>query len=110
VPCYLVGGAANGSINVFATTLIGRRVPSFALGRASTALAVRVQGGSLVGYVAGGLLLAVAQPRWIVLGCGALGLLTALAVFPLVTRAGAARVRARDPEVTEPQFEPAHEA
>jgi MFS family permease len=86
VPCYLVGGAANGAINVLGTTLVGRRVPGGALGRANTALAVRVQGGSLLGYVAGGLLLAVVAPRWIVLGCGLIGLLTALAVLPLVVR------------------------
>jgi MFS family permease len=88
VPCYLLGGAANGSINVLNSTLIGRRVPATALGQASTAVAVRVQGGSLIGYVAGGLLLAAAQPRWIVLGCGVLGLLTALAALPAVARSG----------------------
>jgi MFS family permease len=107
VPCYLVGGGANGSINVLNTTLIGRRVPSWALGQASTAVAVRVQGGSLVGYVAGGLLLSAAQPRWIVLGCGLLGLLVALAALPLVNRADASRVHARDPELL---AQPAHQA
>jgi MFS family permease len=110
VPCYLVGGAANGAINVCAATLLGRRVPGAALGRANTAVSVRVQGGALVGYVGGGLLLAVAQPRWIVLGCGLLGLLVALAALPLVNRADASRVRARDPEVTEPLAQPAHQA
>src|SRR5688572_14700170 len=86
VPCYLVGGAANGTINVLSGTLIGRRVPQEALGRANTAAAVRVQGGALVGYVAGGLLLAVAQPRWIVLGCGVLGLLTTAVLLPRLRR------------------------
>jgi MFS family permease len=108
VPCYLVGGAANGAINVLGTTLLGRRVPGAALGRANTALAVRVQGGSLVGYVAGGLLLAVVAPRWIVLGCGLLGLLTALAVLPMVVRAdrrGSGAVVGSDerPELAEPE-------
>jgi MFS family permease len=88
VPCYLLGGAANGAFNVLVSTLIGRRVPSWALGQASTAVAVRVQGGSLVGYVAGGLLLVAVQPRWIVLACGVLGLLTALAALPAVVRSG----------------------
>jgi MFS family permease len=88
VPCYLVGGAGNGGLNVLAGTLLGRRVPASALGRASTALAVRIQAGSVVGYIAGGLVLAVVQPRWIVLSCGLLGLLVALAVLPLVSRAG----------------------
>ncbi len=88
VPCYLVGGAANGAINVLSGTLIGRRVPDAALGRANTATAVRVQGGALIGYVAGGLLLAVAEPRWIVVGCGVLGLLTAAALLPMLGRVG----------------------
>ena len=88
VPCYLAGGAANGAINVLSGTLIGRRVPQEALGRANTAAAVRVQGGALVGYVAGGLLLVVAQPRWIVLGCGVLGLLIAAVLVPTLRRVG----------------------
>jgi MFS family permease len=90
VPCYLVGGVGNGSIQVLLTTLIGRRVPEAALGRATTAYAVRMQGAMLIGFVAGGLLLAAASPRWIVLGSGGLGLLTALALLPLVVRAGTA--------------------
>jgi MFS family permease len=90
VPCFLAGGVGNGSMQVLQSTLIGRRVPGTALGRASTALTVRVQGAMLLGFIAGGLLLAVASPRWIVLGCGVLGLLTALTLLPLIVRAGAA--------------------
>lgn len=98
VPCYLLGGAANGAVHVCGSTLIGRRVPAAALGRAHTALAVRVQGAALVGYVAGGLLLAVAQPRWIVLGCGVAGLLVALTALPAVARSGR-QGRSTEPEI-----------
>ncbi|HEY7225325.1 MAG TPA: MFS transporter [Micromonosporaceae bacterium] len=98
VPCYVVGGAANGGINVLAMTLLGRRVPPAARGRAGAAIMARTQGGSVLGYVAGGLLLDVAQPRWIVLGCGILGALTALAILPIVGRVATADVRSRTPQ------------
>jgi MFS family permease len=87
VPCYMFGGAQNGGLNVLAGTLMGRRVPPEARGRANAATAMRVQGGALVGFVAGGLLLEFAQPRWVVIGCGLLGVATAAAVMPLVGRA-----------------------
>ena len=50
-------------------------------------MTMRVQAGALVGYVAGGLVLELAEPRWVVLACGVLGLATVLAVTPLVRRA-----------------------
>jgi hypothetical protein len=59
-------------------TLLGRRAPAEARGRANTAFAMRIQAGAMIGYVAGGFLLEFAQPRVIVLGCGGLGLVTAL--------------------------------
>lgn len=86
VPCYLFGGAQNGGLNVLAGTLMGRRVPKEAMGRANTALGMRVQAGALIGYIVGGLLLELSEPRWIVLGCGLLGLATVLAVMPFVLR------------------------
>jgi MFS family permease len=87
VPCYVAGGTANGAINVMAATLLGRRVPVVARGRAGTALSARTQSGALLGFIGGGLLLAVLEPRWIVLGCGILGLMTAIAVLPVLARA-----------------------
>jgi MFS family permease len=78
IPCYLFGGASNGGLNVLIGTLLGRRAPAEARGRANTAFAMRIQAGAMIGYVAGGFLLEVAQPRVIVLGCGGLGLVTAL--------------------------------
>jgi MFS family permease len=86
VPCYLLGGAGNAAINVCTGTLVGRRVPADARGRANTAASMRVQAGSLIGFVSGGLLLAVFEPRAIVLGSGALGLCVAALVLRVVGR------------------------
>ncbi|GIH10002.1 MFS transporter [Rhizocola hellebori] len=88
VPCYLIGGTQNGGLNVLMGTLMGRRVPQEARGRANAALGMRVQAGALVGYVLGGLSLEITDARWSVLACGVLGLFTALAVAPHVLRAG----------------------
>ncbi|WP_117209646.1 MFS transporter [Allorhizocola rhizosphaerae] len=82
VPLYLVGGALNGGQNVIIGTLLGRRAPAAARGRAATALQSRVQGGALLGYVAGGLVLEVVEPRWVFVGAGVLGLLAVLLVAP----------------------------
>jgi MFS family permease len=86
VPCYLLGGSMNGVLNVTTGTLLGRRVPPDARGRASAALASRINGGALVGFVLGGVLLEVVSPRWMILGAGLLGLLVVLAVFPMILR------------------------
>jgi MFS family permease len=88
VPCYLFGGAQNGGLNVLGATLMGRRVPADARGRANAAMVMRVQAGALIGYVAGGLVLQLAQPRLVVIGCGVLGIAAAAAALPLVARAG----------------------
>jgi MFS family permease len=90
IPCYLVGGAANGGLNVLMGTLLGRRTPAEARGRANAALTVRIQGGAMLGYVAGGALLEIAEPRTIVIGCGALGMLTVLAAARLLRPASPA--------------------
>lgn len=99
VPCYLIGGAQNGGLNVITGTLLGRRVPAQARGRANTAMGMRVQAGALIGYIAGGLLLEISEPRWIVIGCGVLGVLTVLAVAPFVMRS--ARAAAPTPELAQ---------
>ena len=86
VPCYVVGGALNGMENVFVGTLLGHRVPQEARGRAAAALQSRVNGGALIGFILGGVLLEVITPRWMILGAGMLGLLAVLIVTPLVLR------------------------
>jgi MFS family permease len=78
VPWYLLGGAANGALNVFMGVLLGRRTPPEARGRANAALVMRIQAGAMLGYVAGGALLQVADPRVIVIACGILGLFVTL--------------------------------
>lgn len=88
IPCYLVGGAINGGQNVILGTLMGRRVPADARGRAAAAVQSRLQGGALLGFVAGGLMLEIVEPRWVFIGAGALGLLAVLVIAPMVLRLG----------------------
>ena len=96
VPFYLIGGAQNGGINVLGGTLLGRRAPAEARGRANAAMGMRVQAGALTGLVAGGLLLEFAEPRWVVIGCGLLGVAAAAAVMPFVARAARSSSRSAD--------------
>lgn len=86
VPFYLVGGSLNGGLNVLMGTLMGRRAPVEARGRANTELASRVQAGAILGFVAGGLLMEWSEPRWIVIGCGVLGVIVVMAVLPFILR------------------------
>jgi MFS family permease len=87
IPAYVLGGLLNGGQNVMAATLMGRRTPPAARGRTAAAMHARVQGGTLVGFIAGGLALEYAQPRWVIVGAGALGLAVVAIVTPLVRRA-----------------------
>ncbi|MBV1851990.1 MFS transporter [Catellatospora tritici] len=84
IPCWLAGGLVNGGQNVIAGTLLGRRVPPEARGRAAAAVQSRVQGGGLAGFFLGGVVLDLIDARWVVLGAGALGLLGILLVMPVV--------------------------
>ena len=88
VPCYLIGGVHNAGLNVLMGTLLGRRVPSHSRGRANAAVAMRVQAGALIGYILGGLSLEFSEPRWSLLTCGALGLITAAVVAVHLLREG----------------------
>ncbi|MEU8389925.1 MFS transporter [Micromonospora sp. NPDC048842] len=87
VPLWLVGGAANGGENVFANLLTARRVPEAMRARAYATYGAAVQGGSMVGFLIGGALLAVVPPRPLIAGAGVVGLLVVLAFVPVVTRA-----------------------
>jgi MFS family permease len=73
VPIWLAGGVANGGDNVFNNLLLARRVPEAARGRAFAVFGAAVQGAGMAGYLAGGLLLAVAEPRPLVAACGVVG-------------------------------------
>lgn len=86
VPLWLVGGAANGGDNVFANVLTARRVPEAVRARAYAVNGAAVQGGSMVGYLIGGALLAVLPPRPLIAGLGIAGLLVVAIFVPVVAR------------------------
>ncbi|WP_406038838.1 MFS transporter [Micromonospora sp. NBC_00898] len=87
VPIWLIGGLGNGGANVFDNMLLARRVPEAARGRAYATFGGAVQGAAMAGYLLGGLLLEVADPRPLVAGCGVAGLLVVAAVVVPVRRA-----------------------
>lgn len=87
VPIWLIGGVGNGGANVFDNVLLARRVPEAARGRAYAVFGAAVQGAAMLGYLVGGLLLEVADPRPLVAACGVAGLLVVVVVVLPVTRA-----------------------
>ncbi len=87
IPLWIVGGAANGADNVFANVLTARRVPEASRARAYAVNGAVLQGGSMTGYLIGGVLLAVAPPRPVMAGLGVTGLLVVAAFVPVVARA-----------------------
>ncbi|MFI7604754.1 MFS transporter [Micromonospora sp. NPDC049366] len=80
VPIWLLGGILNGGNNVLGAVLMARRVPEATRGRAFAVYGGAVQGAAMVGYLAGGLLLEVAEPRPLVALSGVAGLLAVGAV------------------------------
>ncbi|BCL15203.1 MFS transporter [Micromonospora sagamiensis] len=84
VPCWLLGGVANGGDSVLNNLLLVRRVPEANRGRAFAVFGGATQGAAMVGYLVGGLAMAVAAPRLLVAACGVAGLLVvAVAVAPV---------------------------
>lgn len=69
---WLVGGLCNGGDNGFNNILLARRVPENARGRAFAFYGVAVQGTAMFGYLIGGVLLEVAEPRPLIFACGLL--------------------------------------
>ncbi|MCM0675961.1 MFS transporter [Micromonospora phytophila] len=101
VPIWLVGGVANGGDNVFNNLLLARRVPEAARGRAYAVFGAAVQGAAMVGYLVGGLLLAVAEPRPLVATCGVAGVLVVAGfAVPLRRAVRAERAAVRRATVT----------
>ncbi|MDG4807301.1 MFS transporter [Micromonospora sp. WMMD1120] len=98
VPLWLIGGAANAGENVFANLLTVRRVPEAMRARAYASYGAAVQGGSMVGFLIGGALLAAVSPRPLIAGTGLVGLLVVLTFVPVVIRA----VRRADDQPTPP--------
>ncbi|GAB3852783.1 hypothetical protein GCM10029963_42950 [Micromonospora andamanensis] len=87
VPLWLLGGLCNGGDNVFHNLVVARRVPEAARGRAFAAVGAAVQGAAMVGYLLGGLLLELTEPRPLIVGCGVAGLLVLLGFVVPVRRA-----------------------
>ncbi|MGA8117877.1 MAG: MFS transporter [Actinocatenispora sp.] len=87
VPLYVVGGMANGGLNLSSGVLFGRRVEPDARGRVGAVFAGVTNGGTLIGYVAGGLLLQVLAPRALYALCGAVVLLVIATMTVPVLRA-----------------------
>ncbi|SNS17466.1 Predicted arabinose efflux permease, MFS family [Actinoplanes regularis] len=86
IPLWIFGGACNGALNICITVIVGTRVPSEAHGRAFATVTAVVQGAGLLGYLMAGPLIEQVDPRVLVAGTGAAGLLAALACVPLVRR------------------------
>ncbi|MEU4419471.1 MFS transporter [Actinoplanes sp. NPDC024001] len=86
IPLWIVGGIANGALNVCTTVTIASRVPAEAHGRAFSVYGAAVQGAGLFGLIVAGPLAEQFEPRVLVAGAGAMGLLAALACVPLVRR------------------------
>ncbi|MBB5870763.1 MFS family permease [Allocatelliglobosispora scoriae] len=87
VPLLLLGGSLNGTENVLVTTVLGRRAAPSSRGRISATLQATVQGMGLLGFMAGGLLVELFEPRPIVLGAGLAGIVAVAVVSPWVARA-----------------------
>ncbi|BAL85436.1 putative MFS transporter [Actinoplanes missouriensis 431] len=84
IPLWILGGAANGALNICTTVLIAGRVRPAAHGRAFAATTAIVQGAGLTGLLVAGPLAEGFEPRALVAGAGAAGVLAALACLPLV--------------------------
>jgi MFS family permease len=82
VPLWLLGGVLNGMENVAIGVILGSRVPPEVRGHASAIFNSIASGANAFGYLAGGVLLAVASPRLLVVACGLAGM-TAAAIFGL---------------------------
>jgi MFS family permease len=90
VPVSLVGGAANGVLNVAASAVVMTRTPDPIRGRVAAALGAIVSAGSVASLVAGGALAAVLSPRQVFALSGALALVAVAALVPRAIRASRA--------------------
>ncbi|GAA2624898.1 MFS transporter [Dactylosporangium fulvum] len=93
-PLWLLGGAMNGAENNFLGVIAARRVPAALRGRFFARFGAVVNAANLIGYGAGGLLIERFEPRHVVIGCGAAGVLAVVAFGPALWRASAASAAA----------------
>lgn len=88
VPLWLVGGAANGGINVFTGVVVAERVPEAAQGRAYAVMGAAMQGAGMIGFAIAGPLVERFEPRLLVAAAGLAGLAAVACSLPAVRRAG----------------------
>jgi MFS family permease len=105
IPLWIVGGAGNGGLNVFANVLFARRTPGSSRGRAYATLGATVHGAGMGGYAVGGLLVESLPIRPLVAGLGLAGLMVVALLAGPVARTvrrerGASPVAAGLPEAT----------
>ena len=86
---FCVGGIGHGVKNVLVRTLIHDRVPDELRGRAFAAYNGIRNGAELIALLAGGLLLSVLAPRWILLLAGGISALVALVALVVARRRAA---------------------
>jgi MFS family permease len=92
VPISVIGGLANGGVNNAVGLLVGRRAPAAARGHAFAVLYAVTSAATTLGYLAGGLLLALMPVRAAIAAAGLAGL-TVTAAFTLPVLRAAARER-----------------
>jgi MFS family permease len=102
IALWLVGGAFNGAPNVSTTVVIALRVPERARGRAFAVFGSAVQGAGMGGLLLGGVLLGRFDPRVLIAGAGAAGLVAVAACVPSV-RAAVRRERPAEESPTRPK-------
>ncbi|HEX3488330.1 MAG TPA: MFS transporter [Streptosporangiaceae bacterium] len=102
VPVSLLGGLGNGGVNNAAGVLIGRRAPAAARGQAFAVLGAVASAATTVGYLLGGLLLALIPVRPAIAVAGLAGL-AVTAAFALPVLRASRRERAQAQTQTEPQ-------
>ena len=87
VPLWLLGGVFNGAVNVSSTVLVARRTSAAVRGRAFAIFGAVANGANGAGYLLGGVLLGVLQPRMVIGLAGVAGLTVALALAVPLLRA-----------------------
>jgi MFS family permease len=93
-PVNVLGGLGNGGVNVAAAVLLGRRAPAAQRGRVFAMFGAVANAATIVGFVLGGVLLALISARVTIAAAGLGGLLVTAAFTVPVLRA-TARERAR---------------
>jgi MFS family permease len=97
LPISVVGGVANGALNVAASAVVMTRTADELRGRVGAALGAIVSAGSVTSLVAGGALAAVLSPRQVFALSGALALAAVVVLVPRAIRASRSSSGARAP-------------